>query len=1551
MKKMMKHLYAILLVVVLVATLLPTSVFASPGKGHGRGKNKQETITETVVETEASAEEAAPEETIQEETSVEDIDSLTSTEVLPMDEASDVSEDESLGTDNAEIIDVQAIVDEISASVDQPAFEEGEVEDPAEEIAENEAALASLFYNGGSYTIELIAGTEMQFPEGASLVVSEIEAGTEEYQAYCDQAKEALVAENSIDSAAELTFARFFDIKIQTSEGIFEPDESVQVKITYLDNPEIEYNDEVKVVHFPENGNTEVIDTTVDAFSASEAVGGEAIEVAFEQGSFSVTGTVVAKLQDNWPNAGNYVLVVNKQGSSDYYAVSHSGTLLPVTYNSAEGTVTFESFLTTDEVSDYWWTLSNTRNSYYKRLNNSNVYIDPWYDTGLANSNNVYLYKTTEGYIRDYHRDNYVTVDTDSMKIGGNGSSSNAAVFMFANSFHVDTTPAPSGDDEDLGEPGHEKKLTDNKDGTYTLSLSVVGDSKAKTESTKADVIVILDTSGSMRFDSDDEDVTDAWGNYNYNYNGYTDSRIYKARQALSVLTTELLKNNEKDPEAIRLSLITFNTTSGNPSALTDSYEAFMSGVPNVTSNQQVRNIQGGTNWEAALAKASSVQTRTGASKYVIFVSDGNPTFRNTKGDYTNPTPERERSQTAQTNGVWGSGQEDEDHLYSVVRCYDNAVDDARALVESGFEFYTLGIFGTLHRMANLCAAAYDSETYPANHHQTAADLDAMKAAFAKIIDEINKNFSYTGVSIEDGMTDMTAQTEIQGTAGNFQYKVTDENGNEVTVENLPNAQFTEGKVVWSLGSNYKLEKGYTYTVSFVVWPDQDAYDLVADLNNGLKSYSDLTDKQKAAIKNVEGVYSLKTNTDANLTYQQITTITNPDGSTSESVSDPKTAEFVNPDPVGLKGTSITIKKDWADELQSSIVEALIKAAEEEGKRFEITLDVMKGTDTEPYMTYKFAPEKDETTGKYTWPSQSLSIAPGVMISQDKATASGLDTTKYTKVTGDDGKTYYVLDEGHDYSVVERDFSDYHFDFVPGNYHPMLVDGVLKDIEPTYASGKMTSFKVKEAELTTFKGTNTLRGGINLTKNVFGKDGKTAYDTEDTFVFEVTLTNDNAVFTGVNIPWFGVKYDGENSYNYYHDAEGKYIPESVTGDTDGDGLEDDGNIPAVSDGNKTASFTVELGAKDSMRLNNVPLGTKYTITEKAVKGYSLFGIDQVTALNDGADQKPGTGTVTIPDRKIEGTIVPNRANNITFKNKISDEAFYVYHSSDVKIEKIFFADSRVIKELKNNDYEYTFNIVNEAKTGSIYGGYYKGYGNTTSTDEDIKALTYDQEDTATKYTYATKSATTKNWASDSNGKKYVGDFTSWNKDKAYTVSGTDMNPEAGKVYYLKEVPDVYLEPAVYTVYDTHDADESGFYQIKKLYQMTATDDGNYKETGFDVTTSTGINDSGSFIADFCWGEKIDIKKDGATIKTLTAGDLVSKHTGLIAGRDITGKYIVANAYYREIPYHVTLDNVKVTSVKRMIVYLRNTRWKDWTKPGMTKIAGKVNPAYAALKGE
>ena len=119
----------------------------------------------------------------------------------------------------------------------------------------------------------------------------------------------------------------------------------------------------------------------------------------------------------------------------------------------------------------------------------------------------------------------------------------------------------------------------------------------------------------------------------------------------------------------------------------------------------------GGTNWEHALKVASTINFGDTDPTYVIFVSDGNPTFRVTRGGYIildYDSDVRYKYNVPPYNvEVFGYGiAMPWPWPDTVERCYDHAKDDAQTLANAigSANFYTIGAFGDVGRMQQLAA-------------------------------------------------------------------------------------------------------------------------------------------------------------------------------------------------------------------------------------------------------------------------------------------------------------------------------------------------------------------------------------------------------------------------------------------------------------------------------------------------------------------------------------------------------------------------------------------------------------------------------------------------------------------------------------------------------------------------------------------------------------------------------------------------------------------------------------------------------------------------------
>ena len=208
-------------------------------------------------------------------------------------------------------------------------------------------------------------------------------------------------------------------------------------------------------------------------------------------------------------------------------------------------------------------------------------------------------------------------------------------------------------------------------------------------------------------------------------------------------------------------------------------------------------------------------------------------------------------------------------------------------------------------------------------------------------------------------------------------------------------ARYEDGHVIWEVGD---LADGTEARVEFVVWPKQEAYDLVAALNNGEVTYDETT-MGESIVNNGDGTYSLKTNKkDPKLSYTVVTKKTNAAGEVISEDRTPGETILTNPDPVGLTDYSFVISKQWEDILDTSQIEDIDSV--------ELTLH----RDDE-VMENSIVLDKE-----HDWKlAKEIHIAPGVMINKNSETAAVINRSgEYNdKIVGD----YIILEDGQTYQI------------------------------------------------------------------------------------------------------------------------------------------------------------------------------------------------------------------------------------------------------------------------------------------------------------------------------------------------------------------------------------------------------------------------------------------------------------------------------------------------------------------------------------------------------
>lgn len=390
----------------------------------------------------------------------------------------------------------------------------------------------------------------------------------------------------------------------------------------------------------------------------------------------------------------------------------------------------------------------------------------------------------------------------------------------------------------------HEKTVTENVDGTYDLKLTVKG--KVNSESSKAplDVIYVLDKSGSMAYPMDHDSKDDKENNW---------ERRNAASRAINSMTNTLAANENLD---VRFALVTFSGNKSdewpewpgwsggykdeawNDAEIAVNWTNQVSAITNSTSPES----DGGTNYQAGIRSAKELLNgkRQNAKTAVIFVSDGNPTYRYNENGYTE-----------------GDGDSDKDGKSL------KAGKDAVADMQTDY-FFTVGVgpeenYQKLTELANSAVKAGKRASYAGT---TLANLNK---AFDDIQEQITE-LACTNVMISDPLSENVEM--VKGTDGNVltpQVQIFDASGNPVNATGLgitASYDAASKSVKLQFPADYKLQEGYTYEVVAKIQPTETAYGKYRT-----SGYTDQADAGTGTYAGETGFYSNQ-NEYAVLTYE-----------------------------------------------------------------------------------------------------------------------------------------------------------------------------------------------------------------------------------------------------------------------------------------------------------------------------------------------------------------------------------------------------------------------------------------------------------------------------------------------------------------------------------------------------------------------------------------------------------------------------------------------------------------------------------------------------------
>ena len=261
-------------------------------------------------------------------------------------------------------------------------------------------------------------------------------------------------------------------------------------------------------------------------------------------------------------------------------------------------TLTFKIGNKTVNGSDMDWTWSNDGNT----LTGSKTVTLKQNECGT----NLGVEETSTGSldVANYTRSSSVTVDRTTPGTSGTLSISTGESKRVAFR-NVYTTNGGGSDNEPEGTLSHEKYIKRNEDGTYDITLNASGTIGSKTNPAKLDIVLIVDTSGSME-----------------------ESKLTKTQNAIKALVDVFNAEDKKDSVDVRYKLVTFATSASvETNQWVDDGDKFY--------NDYVKwlTADGGTNYDQGLTKGADAvgDARTDAKKVVIFLTDGKPTYYGTE--------------------------------------------------------------------------------------------------------------------------------------------------------------------------------------------------------------------------------------------------------------------------------------------------------------------------------------------------------------------------------------------------------------------------------------------------------------------------------------------------------------------------------------------------------------------------------------------------------------------------------------------------------------------------------------------------------------------------------------------------------------------------------------------------------------------------------------------------------------------------------------------------------------------------------------------------------
>ena len=682
------------------------------------------------------------------------------------------------------------------------------IEAPATLLAYQELTAHTEDRNVDDQAAVTVKGT---LPQGASVSITKLSANSKKYaEAAVELEKKELESENFLS----------FDITIRDTDGNeVEPDSTVYVSIDLGKNllPKEADLATLAVVHMEENAAGKIIkavDVTAPSTAKIEVAENNAVAAEFKTDSFSqFTISWKSDLLGLITYFDITVHFVNTDGN-EIDEPKHDG----VSIQNGES-LTFSTLAPTVSGLTY-------QSAHYGTYNGSAI-------TSVAASRSGNLKNTTRTLT---FKNGEQTVNTlnHTIKNGTVDPTKTADLYFVYKSSGSGTDPVVP-----VKSLTKEIAVGLNMDGTYDLSLLVSGAVGSITNKSKVDILLIVDKTGSMKWNMTDNSNASK-----------PNRRIDKVADAVRSLTTTISANTGIDAH---YNVVTFSSASSTSCVVPWTDNAG-------TVNSTIGDIypSGGTNYQAGIyrGKEQLELARSDAQKIVIFLTDGEPTYRGTTSDS-------------------GDGSSDPSN-----NNINAAAEEIKTMTCT--KFYAIGAGPTFGSSANsqpvlnlqtLC----NNVKSPNTAKYAATNTAALNQAFADITAEI-VSLLCTNVTVTDTLSENVDVVMNSGTPKKLLVTVTNNTTganvvSPATSVTLPataknsaatiSATYngTTRQLKLNFPSSYQLEANYTYKIAVTIDASEQAYENYRENGN---AYPNTGESNTGTYAGQPGLF---TNSSATATY------------------------------------------------------------------------------------------------------------------------------------------------------------------------------------------------------------------------------------------------------------------------------------------------------------------------------------------------------------------------------------------------------------------------------------------------------------------------------------------------------------------------------------------------------------------------------------------------------------------------------------------------------------------------------------------------------------